>query len=165
MKFLTSTTVLALFATSATAQQAFIGSPLDGVQVSPGQSLTVRVDRPVSRLYNDSYDTLLDGTLTFLRQNFQSSAQEVAIVLGFKPCGSSGCLTPDNGIGSALYSGSYNPQYDTPSNSLPPHQNFDVMIPDWASKGPAMLSLVHYSLIGAGLTPWMETKSISLNVV
>ncbi|KAJ8090148.1 hypothetical protein PM082_018733 [Marasmius tenuissimus] len=143
MKFSTATAFLALFATSVTAQQAFIGSPVDGFQVSPGQSFTVRVDRP----------------------NFQSSAKEVAIVLGFKNCGSNGCLSPDNGIGTELYSGSFNPQYDSPSGSTPPHQNYNVTIPEWVSKGPAMLSLVHYSLIGAGLMPWMESKSISVTVV
>ncbi|KAL0066825.1 hypothetical protein AAF712_006228 [Marasmius tenuissimus] len=103
MKFSTATAFLALFATSVTAQQAFIGSPADGFQVSPGQSFTVRVDRP----------------------NFQSSAKEVAIVLGFKNCGSNGCLSPDNGIGTELYSGSFNPQYDNPSGSTPPHQNYN----------------------------------------
>lgn len=40
--------IVAVFAASALAQRIAIGAPPPGSDISPGQSLTVEVDRPVS---------------------------------------------------------------------------------------------------------------------
>ncbi|KAJ8090149.1 hypothetical protein PM082_018734 [Marasmius tenuissimus] len=144
MKLLSSAALSAVLLTSTLAQQADIRYPPAGFRVSAGQSITVQVERAP----------------------FQSSATEVAIVLGYKPCGAFPCIPPpDGGIGTVLYSGPFNPQYTNPRNGQNPHQNYTVTIPEWATPGTSFLSLVHYSLIGAGLLPWMESKGITLTVV
>ncbi|KAG7087916.1 hypothetical protein E1B28_011964 [Marasmius oreades] len=132
---------IAVLVTSSSAQQAHIQSPQSGFQVSASQSFTVEVETPP----------------------FLSSSEEVSVVLGYKPCGTMLCLSPsETGIGEVLYKGDYNPQRGTGLNV---QQNFTVTIPTWASPGPAMLSLVHYALIGAVNIPWMESKAINLTVV
>jgi len=144
MKYFRSLLLSALLATTALAQRVQIGYPADQSTIRAGTNITVEVDRP----------------------NFQSSAQEVAIVIGIRSCFSGPCLPPTDGIGSVLYSGPYNPQYAIPIvPAKPPHQNFTVFIPSSVPQGTAQLNLAHFSLIGAGLEPFFETTNITLNVV
>ncbi|KAF9260932.1 hypothetical protein L218DRAFT_906341 [Marasmius fiardii PR-910] len=136
-------TISAILVTSVAAQGANIRNPASGFQVSAGQSFTVEVDTPP----------------------FLSSSVEVSVVLGYKPCGSMPCPPPaDSGIGQVLYKGDYNPQFRDP-HGLDRSQNFTVTIPTSASPGSAILSLVHYALIGALNIPWMESKAINMTVV
>ncbi|KAL0572878.1 hypothetical protein V5O48_009091 [Marasmius crinis-equi] len=142
MKFVSVATFAALVAT-AFAQRAEIGSPKAGAQVTAGSSFSVQVDRP----------------------NSLTGSQEMSIVIGFQSCASSPCHAPTDGIGRVLYSGAYNPQFSSPSDALPPHQNFDVTVPDSTPKGAAQLSLVHFSLVGASVVPLFETSTVDITVV
>ncbi|KAF9072346.1 hypothetical protein BDP27DRAFT_1382179 [Rhodocollybia butyracea] len=128
------TTVLALTSASV-AQNVAVGSPADGTSVPAGSNMTVRIDRP---------DSL-------------SASEEVAVVMGLWSCGANPCPGPANVMGTILYNGPFNPQFSTPQNALPPHQNFTVAIPASFPKGPAQLGVAHVALIGAGLAPFMQT--------
>ncbi|KAF9260742.1 hypothetical protein L218DRAFT_932259 [Marasmius fiardii PR-910] len=143
MKITSLTTIVSALIASVLAQRAEIGIPQDGAQVTAGSTVTVRIDRP----------------------NFQSSTQEVAIVLGFQPCPSSPCHAASDGVGEILYTGPYNPVFETPTSSLPPYQNFSLTIPASTPKGAAQLSLTHFSMIGASRVPFLEVKAVNVTVV
>ncbi|KAJ3752123.1 hypothetical protein EV360DRAFT_55776 [Lentinula raphanica] len=125
------------------AQNVFIGSPTTDATVSAGSNFSVRIDRP---------DTL-------------TGSIEVAIVMGIWPCGSLPCPGPSNILGTILYNGPFDPQFSVPSNSLPPHENFTVTIPEGFTKGQTQLGVMHVSLIGAGLAPFLETLNTTLTIV
>ncbi|KAF9255294.1 hypothetical protein L218DRAFT_912490 [Marasmius fiardii PR-910] len=144
MKFYASALLAVLAATSAAAQRASVGFPKNGSDVTAGQDLLIEVDRP----------------------NFQSSALEVAIVLGLASCASYPCSAPsDGGIGRILYYGPFNPQYKLDYPRLPPHQNYTVNIPSNIGKGIAQISLTQFDLIGASLTPTTSYDTIYVNIV
>ncbi|KAF7304346.1 hypothetical protein HMN09_00836500 [Mycena chlorophos] len=145
MKLLASLAAFAcLLPLGALAQNTAIGYPPANTTVSPGSNITVEVDRP----------------------NSLTGSQEVAAVLGVVSCaGRPVCPDPTDVMGSILYSGPFNPQYQTNAQGLPPHQNFTVTIPATIAKGPAQLNLAHFSLVGAGFWPYLETHNISLFVV
>ncbi|KAG6887339.1 hypothetical protein C0995_015968 [Termitomyces sp. Mi166 len=137
------TTLGVLFST-VKAQSIVIGYPADGASVTPGSNLTVEIDRP---------DTLTGST-------------EVAVVIGVISCPTSGCRSVGDGVGTVLYNGGYDPQFHTTAPvSKPPHQNFTIAIPSTLPKGKAQLGVVHTTLIGALLFPFLETRNITLNVV
>ncbi|KAF7303637.1 hypothetical protein MIND_00593000 [Mycena indigotica] len=144
MKLIPRLTVLAALLVGINAQTAQIGAPPPGTHVRPGSSLVVEVDRPDS----------LTGSI------------EVAVVIGCVSCaGRPSCPAPSDITGSILYNGPFNPQFQQGTLGKPPHQNFTVTIPQNIQKGPAQLNLVHATLIGAGLFPFLETRNISLVVV
>ncbi|KAJ6461078.1 hypothetical protein C8R45DRAFT_879278 [Mycena sanguinolenta] len=147
MKFLSSLALSALCAATALAQSVQIGAPAAGTTVSAGSNITVEIDRP---------DSL-------------TASAEVAIVIGFLPCGgfASGCPPPSETLGTVLYNGPYDPEFSAPVGGVnkPPHQNFTVTIPSSASPGPAQLGVVHVALVGLSETPLFETLNITLNVV
>ncbi|KAJ6555077.1 hypothetical protein DFH09DRAFT_1165476 [Mycena vulgaris] len=145
MKFFSSLALGTILATTAFAQRIEIGAPADGSSVKAGSNMTVEVDRP---------DTLTGST-------------EVAIVIGFLSCVGfpEGCPPPSDIIGNILYNGPYDPEFHTNvSRSKPPHQNFTVTIPASARTGPAQLSVTHFSLVGAGPFPFLESLNITVNV-
>ncbi|KAI0075758.1 hypothetical protein K474DRAFT_1559154, partial [Panus rudis PR-1116 ss-1] len=134
-------------AASAFAQRIAIGAPADQASISPGQSITVEVDRP----------------------NSLTGSQEVAIAITLVSCtsfpdGQCGSVDTSQRLGTTLYSGSYNPQYQQGAFSKPPHQNFTVTVPETIAQGQASLSVVHLSLVGAGPFPFLEVANRTLNV-
>ncbi|KAJ4491512.1 hypothetical protein C8J55DRAFT_282245 [Lentinula edodes] len=143
--FPTTLRIYAAFALThmALAQNVFIGQPADGSTISAGSNLTVRIDRP---------DTL-------------SGSTEVALVMGIWPCNNFPCPGPSNIIGTILYNGPYKPQFSVPSNSLPPHENFTVSIPEGFVKGVTQFGVAHVALIGAGQAPFLETLNATLVIV
>lgn len=57
------------------------------------------------------------------------------------------CQSPADLLGIILYNGPFNPVLSEDA-SKPPHENFNVTIPDSIEKGLAQLGVVHFSLIG-----------------
>ncbi|KAE9398512.1 hypothetical protein BT96DRAFT_33287 [Gymnopus androsaceus JB14] len=97
--------------------------------------------------------------------NSLSSIKQVAIVIGLVHCESeSSCPGPTNELGTILYSGSFNPQYATPPGTLPPHQNFSLQVPETFAVGYAQLGVAHMYLLGAGLSPYLETFNTTLMI-
>ncbi|KAF9565781.1 hypothetical protein CPC08DRAFT_704478 [Agrocybe pediades] len=145
MKFSLSSVIFPLaLAHGAFSQSVRIGAPADQSSVQAGSSIVVEVDRP---------DTLTPST-------------EIALVIGVASCHNAPCLGPDLlGLGTVLYSGPFNPQFDTPADGKPPHQNFTVVIPESFQKGPAQLALFHIALVGASVEPLAQLRNITLNIL
>ncbi|KAI0061528.1 hypothetical protein BV25DRAFT_1805473 [Artomyces pyxidatus] len=136
--------VLASLAAAVAAQNAYIGYPPAGSTITPGTNITVLVDRP----------------------NSLTPSQEVAVVISIVGCTPAGCPDPSERLGTTLYAGGFDPQY--PAQRSPqdaPQQNFSVAVPPGLAAGPALLSVVHLSLVGAGPYPLFEIKNTTLNVV
>ncbi|KAK1235174.1 hypothetical protein PQX77_001613 [Marasmius sp. AFHP31] len=146
MKFSIATllTVAASSVTSVVAQKANIALPTNGSDVQAGKDLLMKIDRP----------------------NFQSSAEEVAIVLGLTSCNPT-CRPPQDGIGpgSILYKGPFNPKYKDGFPMLQPHENFTVHVPSETRKGTAQISLIQFDLVGASLGPNLAYDAVYVNVV
>lgn len=91
-------------------------------------------------------------------QNTLTGSQEVAIVIGLLSCASRGsCDTFDVSevIGSVLYVGPYAPAYQPATPGIgwkPPYQNFTVHVPPAIPKGPASLTVSHFSLVGVSFS-------------
>ncbi|KAJ7769222.1 hypothetical protein DFH07DRAFT_807288 [Mycena maculata] len=141
MKFISSLVLSCMLAVGALGQGIEIGAPLNGTTVKPGSNIIVEVDRP---------DTLTGST-------------ELSLVIGFLNCFDGPCPSPLDRIGDILYNGSYNPQFHT-GVQRPPHQNFTVRVPKTASGGNAQLSAIHFSLVGAGPFPFLQSQNITLVV-
>ncbi|KAK7051452.1 hypothetical protein VNI00_004426 [Paramarasmius palmivorus] len=137
--------VFAALITTALAQRASIGDPVDGASVTAGQELLIRVDTQPST----------------------SNIDPVGIALGIQSCSSSasGCFAPNSVLGTILYQGPYNPQYSTEAFSLPPHQNFTVAIPADFPKGQAQIGLAGLTIVGASGSPLFGTDNITVTVV
>ncbi|KAJ7171099.1 hypothetical protein C8R46DRAFT_1262151 [Mycena filopes] len=129
----------AALAVHALAQTIEIGAPLNGSSVKAGRKMTVEVDRP---------DTL-------------TGSVEVAIVIAFLNCNSYPCPSPMDELGTILYNGSYRPEFHNVPGYKPPHQNFTVRVPK-SAKGRSQLSVVHFSLVGAGPFPFLESRNVTL---
>ncbi|KZT24644.1 hypothetical protein NEOLEDRAFT_1066913 [Neolentinus lepideus HHB14362 ss-1] len=136
--------VAASLIASVLAQSIDIGVPVSGDAIQAGQQLTVEVDRP----------------------NSLTGSEEVAIVIGLRPCYDNNCVAADEAIGSVLYNGGFKPQYSTlpGTGEKPPHQNFTVTVPEDIQAGPAILSVSHFSLVGAGPWPMFEVVNKSLTI-
>lgn len=79
-------------------------------------------------------------------QNFQSSSEEVAIVIGYKSCVASPSYCQIDTLGSILYNGVYRPKIQ--SGSSQQYEDFSVQLPAETPKGAALLNVVHFALIG-----------------
>ncbi|KAL0572860.1 hypothetical protein V5O48_009109 [Marasmius crinis-equi] len=144
MKFTRSALLAVITAASVAAQKAHIAVPVNGTSVSLGSDLLIEVARP----------------------NFQSSAEEVGIVISMVACSDSGaCVPPQQGTGKILYKGPYNPQFKNDFPALPPHQNFTVKVPAEGAKGAAQIALTQFSLIGASGVPTTMFDVIHVNIL
>ncbi|KAI0712656.1 hypothetical protein C8Q76DRAFT_735456 [Earliella scabrosa] len=141
MKFLFTVICLAASAASALAQRISIGAPAEWTTVKPGESITVRVDRPMTL----------------------SSSSEVAIAIGFWPCGGGPCAAQNvqEVLGNVVYKGPYDPQLRELGRQ--PYENFTVQMPShFRPPMEVSLGVAHFSLIGAGLMPFLEVANITL---
>ncbi|KAJ3564313.1 hypothetical protein NP233_g8375 [Leucocoprinus birnbaumii] len=127
--------------TAVSAQSVRITAPSNGAQVTAGQSTVVQLSLP----------------------NHPTPEKQVAVVIGLAPCFSEAnyCPPPSDELLNLLYSGPYNPQRPD-GNSQTIYQNFTVEIPAGIQKGPAVLGVAHFSLLGAALVPWLETQNVSV---
>ncbi|KAI0755327.1 hypothetical protein C8Q80DRAFT_425661 [Daedaleopsis nitida] len=143
MKLFYTIAVLAASATCVLAQRIRIGAPAEWTTVTPGESITVRVEVPLTL----------------------SSSNEVAVAIGFWPCGGGPCAAQsvDQYLGNVVYKGLFAPQlHESPT---PPYENFTVAVP--ASFQPPMqvsLGVARFAMIGASEMPFMEVANITLNL-
>ncbi|KAJ5273306.1 hypothetical protein N7478_008431 [Penicillium angulare] len=123
---------LAAFASCTLAQNALILRPEAGQVVAPGDDLVVQV--------------LLPDTT--------SSDTQIGLVIALADCAYT-CYLPNIGMGTVLYNGAFDPVYH--ETYLPPYQNFTVTVPSKFPAGNLQVNVAHFSLVGAGPTPVMET--------
>ncbi|KAI0360251.1 hypothetical protein OH77DRAFT_1393630 [Trametes cingulata] len=136
--------VLAALALSALAQQAQIVSPAAGSTIAAGSEVTIEVHQ--------------DGAAT--------DDVQVAIILGIRNCPSGDCNGFDpseDGMGTLLYSGLFNPQHSPTEPQKGLFQDFTVQVPDSMS-GSTLLSLAHLQAVGAVKIPIFNVSSIVVNV-
>ncbi|EIW81130.1 hypothetical protein CONPUDRAFT_165348 [Coniophora puteana RWD-64-598 SS2] len=89
------------------------------------------------------------------RQNSLTPSEEVAIVIGVSSCtDENSCPNPSQAIQHVLYNGKYEA----------PHQNITVTLPSSLNGGHAVLSVTHFSLVGAGYTPTTQIAQEPLYV-
>ncbi|KAF9241606.1 hypothetical protein BU15DRAFT_34877, partial [Melanogaster broomeanus] len=117
MQLLKYATPIALFASSALAQGITITSPAPGTTVTPGSIITVQIG---TNIYVQNIETL-------------------SLAIGLQSCPNNGigCFTADQGIGTILYTGPFDPTLG--SEYYGPYQNFNVTIPASTPAGQANL--------------------------
>ncbi|KAJ3736607.1 hypothetical protein DFJ43DRAFT_1149683 [Lentinula guzmanii] len=144
MRFFSALFSLAIATTSVVSQSANLGAPADMTQVAAGSDFTVMVDRP---------DTL-------------TGSIEVAVVIALLSCASNPCPGPSAELGTVLYNGPFNPQFTTEpgTTNLPPHENFTLTVPSSFTKGNAQLGVAHVYLLGASVSPELETFNTTIVV-
>lgn len=134
--------VVAALVASAFAQQATIFQPTADTSILPNAPMNV----------------------TVLQQGSNSEIHQVAIVIGLQPCISTAGCSGNDGVGSVLYNGPFNPQYSSDAPGLGLHQNFTLQVPQYSYSGPALLGLVHLELIGAVAAPFYEVSNVTVNL-
>ncbi|KAL7283590.1 hypothetical protein ACG7TL_003025 [Trametes sanguinea] len=126
----------------ALAQRVKIVSPAIGTVLSPGDSFVVDVDKA---------DTL-------------SPSYDVSVAIGMESCGTepAGCapITTAQILGNVLFSGDFSPQLRPNSSDV--FQNYTVQVPASIPSGPAVLTLAHFYLLGAGATPTVDMTNVTL---
>ncbi|KAK2465749.1 hypothetical protein APHAL10511_002293 [Amanita phalloides] len=136
--------VFFILAAVSLAQNILIGAPKPGAKVHAGRSLHVLIGKP---------DTLTDSP-------------DIALVIAVAPCigfPSHHCLPPQEALGTVLYNGTFNPQFER-SGPFYPYQNFSVIIPHDFPKGPAQLNVANFELIGAEYFPDLQLLNTTITV-
>ncbi|TCD60084.1 hypothetical protein EIP91_010769 [Steccherinum ochraceum] len=137
---------LLAFAGVALAQGVQITAPLPGATVVAGSTFGIDIARP----------------------NSLSSSQDVSVAIGLATCGTS-CDANDTSdtFGTILFAGPYNPtHHGLPSpEGLDYYSNYTLAVPGLFPPGEASLKVAHFTLIGAGMNPYIDTHNITVNVV
>ncbi|KAF8844284.1 hypothetical protein BDN67DRAFT_978188 [Paxillus ammoniavirescens] len=141
MKLLKRGISVALFVSTALAQGITIVSPAPGSTVTSGSSITVQV-----------------GTDIFIE-----NLETIGIAIGLQSCpNGSGCSTADQGIGTILYMGLFDPLLGPEYNGL--YQDFTVTIPSSTPVGQANLAVADFYLVALSQVPEMAFGNASLIV-
>ncbi|KAJ5624030.1 hypothetical protein N7510_000339 [Penicillium lagena] len=138
MKFIAP---LAAFASIALAQNANIAFP-NGAKATAGDEYLVQIQQ--------------GDSLT----NFE----EIGIAIGITSCVQNGCFPAKEELGDLLYSGPFKPVFHT-TGGWEPYQNFTVKIPQSLPAGKAQINVAHAYLVGAGLSPIMDTLNETVHII
>jgi len=97
-----------------------------------------------------------------------TSSTEIGVAVLIHHCNQLPCEDATQTLGEVFYSGAFNPQ--RPSGGSPgaasgaPFQSFFASIPVDFPKGPAVLSVVHASLVGAGPFFFNEIVNVTIGI-
>ncbi|KAI9574264.1 hypothetical protein HD554DRAFT_2045851 [Boletus coccyginus] len=138
MKLLPVISVFAAVA-SALGQTIAIGFPTNGTVLQLGKNFTAQIVRP----------TALMG------------CTEVGIALAIANCNGKVCPQPAVQLGSVLYAGSFAPTTPTQGGF---YQNFSVQVPAFMTSGASIFTLTHLCLLGAGPSPLLEFRNVSVTL-
>ncbi|KAH7930622.1 hypothetical protein BV22DRAFT_1054285 [Leucogyrophana mollusca] len=139
MKFFSSAVVLATAAATAVAQTIELGYPVDGTILSPGQKIGVQVVQPES----------------------MASCIQVGIALAINACHTpEDCPSPAQELGDVLYAGPWTPTAHSNGGGF--YQNITVEVPSFSTATPAIFTLTHLCLLGAGPAPFLEYRNASV---
>ena len=78
-----------------------------------------------------------------------TGSTEVGISIQLHHCTQTPCENADGQLGTVLYTGPFNPQKSSPTTE--PVQGIPLVIPTSFESGPAVMSVVHASLVGVSL--------------
>ncbi|KAJ6032725.1 hypothetical protein N7540_003457 [Penicillium herquei] len=124
---------LAAFAGVALAQSTNIALPKAGTTVAAGSDLVVQIERP---------DTL-------------TGSDEIAVAIGMVSCPSGTCPSAGEALGTLLYHGAFDPEFNT--GSYYPYENFTITVPSTFAAGNAQVNVAHLSTYGASGETLYET--------
>lgn len=133
--------VLCSLVAAAAAQRAFIGEPQSGDTLTAGN----------------------DELISIVKPNALTGSTEVGIAITIKHCSQNPCEDTSEALGAVLYSGPYNPQFG-PGMGGQPYENFTLTIPGGIGSGPAVLSVAHANLVGAGPFFFTEISNTTINI-
>jgi hypothetical protein len=142
MKFLF---ILASLFAAAQAQFS-IGAPELGDTLVPGQNVTVQIIVPI--------DT-----------SEEAGEEEVSLVIGLVPCGTSACPSPEANLGEILFIGKYQSQNEI-GNTLNSFENFTFVVPSDIS-GAAAIQVQHNfltTLPGPESVPGVQYVAVTVHV-
>lgn len=137
MKLYAFVAVLAVMVASAFGQTIELGSPQNGDVLTIGQNFTVQVVQP---------DSL-------------ASVIQIGIALAIDSCSNGVCPQPTSQLGEVLYAGPWTPTGHAEGGF---YQNFTVQVGEYTNPGPAVFTLVHSCLLGAGPVPFTEFRNASV---
>ncbi|GAM33562.1 hypothetical protein TCE0_011r00542 [Talaromyces pinophilus] len=81
-----------------------------------------------------------------------------------RPCGSGAtCSSPEDSMGTVLYNGPLDPQFH--ETYLPPYQNFSLEIPEGAATDNGIVTVAHFSLVGASTYPLIEYLNQTVTII
>ncbi|KAI5116835.1 hypothetical protein M0805_009605 [Coniferiporia weirii] len=128
-----------LFAAATLAQRVSIFDPSMNQSLTPGQNITVSVVK---------FDSLTGST-------------EIGIGIALHHCNEIPCEDASEQLGSILYTGPFVPERGAGDEGQP-YQNFSIAIPSSFLPGPAVLSIAHANLVGAG--PFLNTEIVNVTI-
>ncbi|KLO10786.1 hypothetical protein SCHPADRAFT_832036 [Schizopora paradoxa] len=132
------------FISTALAQRVAITYPNLGQNIPAGSSINVQVAEGLQL----------------------SSITEVGIAVTLQHCQQNPCEDVSNDLGIVFYSGPYqNQEFTPPSAPGWPYQNFTVNVPSGFQKGPAVFSVAHAQLVGAGPEFFNEIENVTVNII
>lgn len=139
MKFVAFIAAIASAVAPVLGQTIELGSPQNGDVLQTGQNFTVQVIQPES----------------------MASVFQVGISLSIANCNNGVCPQPTQQLGDVLYAGPWTPTAHSPGGF---YQNFTFPITSDFVKGPAVFTLSHFCLIGAGPVPETEFRNASVTI-
>ncbi|KAI5993581.1 hypothetical protein EDD15DRAFT_2266306 [Pisolithus albus] len=139
MKLYAFVTVLAMMAASAFGQTIELGSPQNGDVLTIGQNFTVQVVQPES----------------------MASVIQIGIALAIASCNNGVCPQPTSQLGDVVYAGPWTPTAHAEGGF---YQNFTFQVGEYSTPGPAVFTLVHSCLLGAGPVPFTEFRNASVTI-
>ncbi|KAF8433022.1 hypothetical protein L210DRAFT_3650093 [Boletus edulis BED1] len=139
MKLFPIISVLVGTAVSILGQTIELGTPTNGAVLHQGKNFTAQVIQPESI----------------------ASCIQVGIALAINSCNNGVCPQPTDQLGNVLYAGPWNP---TPHNPGGFYQNFTLQVPAFMNTGPAIFTLTHLCLLGAGPYPFLEFRNATVKI-
>ncbi|KLO10778.1 hypothetical protein SCHPADRAFT_502804 [Schizopora paradoxa] len=133
--------VLAL-AASAFAQSIAIFSPTPGQSIIAGNGGEVVVQKP--------------GSLT--------GSTDIGVAVLIQHCTQNPCEDVSQDLGTIFYAGAFTPTVQRGVADNVPFQQFFASVPQNFPKGPAVLSVPHSVLIGAGPFFFNEIVNVTINI-
>ncbi|KAF8834567.1 hypothetical protein BDN67DRAFT_563103 [Paxillus ammoniavirescens] len=140
MKLPSAAAILAFTVASSFGQTIELGYPTNGAVLKRGKNFTAEVILPIS----------------------MASCIQVGIALAVDSCSNGVCPQPQSQLGDVLYAGPWNPVTAKPGYGY--YQDFTVQIPAYMTKGPAIFTLTHLCLLGAGPVPFLEYRNASVKI-
>ncbi|KAG9310835.1 hypothetical protein JVU11DRAFT_8688 [Chiua virens] len=139
MRFFKTPFALPFLVASTFAQTVLIDSPTPGTTIQAGANYTVQLEYPIYIENNEWF----------------------YVALGILSCPSTGCLSPDSGLGPIIGQATYNGVVG-PANNI--FQNISVSIPASTPSGEANIAVAGFSVAGASYVPGLHFSNVTVYV-